>query len=130
MIERRAFVAAAGAMIVGLTARFAAAPQGTPKMYGLIGKMMSVPGRRDEVIAILLDGTNAMPGCLSYIVAKDPDDENGIWITEVWDGEASHAASLKLPSVTEAIAKARPLIAGFGQRLTTIPIGGVGLERR
>ena len=31
-----------------------------------------------------------MPGCLSYVVAKDPADENAIWITEVWDSQASH----------------------------------------
>lgn len=117
-------------MIFRLDARLAAAPQATPKMYGLIGKMTSVPGQRDQLIAILLAGTGAMPGCLSYVVAKDPADEDGIWITEVWDSEASHAASLKLPSVAEAIAKGRPLIAGFGQRFTTIPIGGHGLERR
>jgi quinol monooxygenase YgiN len=129
-IRRRAFVVTAGAMIGRLAARLAALPQGTPKMYGLIGKMMSVPGRRDELIAILLAGTGAMPGCLSYVVAKDPDDQDGIWITEVWDSEASHTASLKLPSVAEAIAKGRPFIAGFGQRVTTIPIGGQGLERR
>lgn len=129
-IERRAFVVGAGAMLVRLGERLAAAQQGTQKMYGLIGKMTSVPGQRDQLIAILLDGTRTMPGCLSYVVAKDPDDEDGIWITEVWDSEASHAASLKLPSVTEAIAKGRPLIAGFGQRFTTIPVGGHGLERR
>ena len=51
------------------------------------------------------------------------------WITEVWDSEASHAASLSLPSVKAAIARGRPLIAGFGQRFTTSPVGGHGLER-
>jgi len=99
-------------------------------MYGLIGKMTSVKGQRENLIAILLDGSRSMPGCLSYVVAKDSDDEDGVWITEVWDNEASHAASLTLPSVKEAIAKGRPLIAGFGQRVTTIPMGGHGLERR
>lgn len=117
-------------MLVRLGERLDAAQQGTEKMYGLIGKMTSVPGQRDRLIAILLDGTRTMPGCLSYVVAKDADDEDGIWITEVWDSEAGHAASLKLPSVTEAIAKGRPLIAGFGQRFTTMPVGGHGLDRR
>ena len=26
-----------------------------------------------------------MPGCLSYVVARDPTDADAIWITEVWD---------------------------------------------
>ena len=51
-------------------------------MYGLIGKMTAVEGRRDELIAVLLDGVAGMPGCLSYIVATDPADPNLIWITE------------------------------------------------
>ena len=32
-----------------------------------------------------------MPGCLSYVVATDPAEPNGIWITEAWDSQASHA---------------------------------------
>lgn len=96
-------------------------------MYGLIGKMFTAPGQRDALIAILLEGTDEMPGCLSYIIAKDPSDPNAIWITEVWDSQASHQASLSLPSVQQAIAKARPLIAGFGERFETEPVSGHGL---
>jgi quinol monooxygenase YgiN len=99
-------------------------------MYGLIGKMTTVPGQRDAFIAILLESTGQMPGCLSYVVAKDSEDENGIWITEVWDSEASHAASLALPAVKAAIAKGRPLIAGFSNRTVTIPVGGHGIPAR
>ena len=82
-------------------------------MYGLIGQFSAKPGQRDALIAILLEGTGGMPGCLSYIVAKDVADPDAIWITEVWDSQASHTASLKLPSVRAAIAKGRPLIAGI-----------------
>ena len=96
-------------------------------MYGLIGKMMVVPGKRDEVLDILLASTARMPGCLSYVVAKDAADANAIWITEVWDNKANHDASLSLPAVKDAIAKARPVIAGFGDGATTVPVGGVGL---
>ena len=96
-------------------------------MYGLIGSATAVEGKRDELIKILLEGVNDMPGCLSYIVAKDMADADALWITEVWTDKASHAASLKLPAVQAAIAKARPIIAGFGHRFETVPIGGVGL---
>lgn len=96
-------------------------------MYGLIGKMLAQPGKRDELIGLLLDGTGGMPGCFSYVVATDTADADAIWITEVWDGPASHQASLKLPAVQATIAKARPLITGFGERFETNPVGGVGL---
>jgi quinol monooxygenase YgiN len=96
-------------------------------MFGLIGKMMAVEGKRDELIAIMLAGVVNMPGCLSYIIAKDTSDGSAIWITEVWDSKMSHEASLSLPFVKETIAKARPLIAGFGDRVVTSPVGGHGL---
>ena len=96
-------------------------------MYGLIGKMTAVAGKRDELISILLEGVAEMPGCLSYVVAKDPADADAIWITEVWDSQESHKASLSLPSVKQAITRGRPLIAGFSNSTTTEPVGGHGL---
>lgn len=100
---------------------------GQSAMYGLIGKMRCAPGKRDEFVSILLGGTTTMPGCISYIVANDPTDDDAIWITEVWDSAASHRASLSLPEVQQAIAKGKPLIAGFGERFETVPLGGVGI---
>lgn len=98
-------------------------------MYGLIGKMIALPEQRDALAAILLEGLSGMPGCLSYIVATDPTDPNALWITEVWQSQESHRASLDLASVKQAIARGRPLIAGFGERFETVPIGGHGLVK-
>jgi quinol monooxygenase YgiN len=101
--------------------------EGVSEMYGLIGKMIAVAGHRDSLLTILFDSVGDMPGCLSYIIAKDPADENALWITEVWDSQTSHQASLSLPAVQQAIARARPLIAGFGEHIVTEPVGGYGL---
>ncbi len=98
-------------------------------MYGLIGRILAAPGRRDELIAILAPGKGGMPGCLSYIVATDPQNPDAIWVTEVWDTQEAHRASLQLPEVQAAIAKGRPLIAGFDSRAETAPVGGIGLPR-
>lgn len=103
-------------------------------MYGLIGKMLAVPGEREALLDLLLGGLAPMPGCLSYVVARDPADPDGLWITEVWDSKASHEASLALPAVRALIGRARPLIAGFASSVPTEPLGGLGLppgpERR
>jgi quinol monooxygenase YgiN len=96
-------------------------------MHGLMGKMNVAPGHRDAAIAMLLESTTDMPGCLSYVVARDPSDPEGIGISEVWDSEESHQASLALPAVRDAIARAKPMIAGFGMHVVTEPVGGVGL---
>ncbi|MBK9926966.1 MAG: antibiotic biosynthesis monooxygenase [Anaerolineales bacterium] len=96
-------------------------------MYGLIGKIKANAGERDALMSILLESATDMPGCLSYIVAKDPADADALWVTEVWEDQENHRNSLSLPSVQNAISRGRPLIAGFGERFETSPIGGHGL---
>jgi quinol monooxygenase YgiN len=123
-VTRRAAIAAL------VTAPAVAAESSPPStsagpMYGLIGKMRAQPGQRDALIAILAEGTAAMPGCLSYVIAKDASDPDALWITEAWVDAASHKASLGLPSVRAAIGKGRPMIAGFGERFETQPVAGI-----
>lgn len=96
-------------------------------MYGIIGKIRAVEGARDALATVLLEGTRGMPGCLSYVVASDPEDEDALWVTEIWETKASHEASLSLPGVQEAIRVGRPMIAGFGERYITTPLGGQGI---
>ena len=129
-MRRRDFLAASAIAIGAIGAPLWAAAEPRGDMYGMIGKITTISGKRDEFIAILLDGVGGMPGCLSYVVAKDTSDADAIWISEVWDSKASHDASLSLPSVKDAIAKGRPLIAGFSNNVVTAPVGGIGLPKR
>lgn len=69
-----------------------------------------------------------MPGCLSYVVAKDSAEENTVWVTEVWDSVASHDASLLLPSVRNAMPQAKAIVSSFDKIAVTTPTWGVGLE--
>ena len=96
-------------------------------MYGLIGKMTAIEGERENLASMLLEATQDMPGCLSYVIANDVSDDNALWITEVWEDSASHAASLTLPYVQAAIVRAKPLIAGFSNRVETVPIARHGM---
>ena len=98
-------------------------------MYGLIVKITTVPGKRDEMIAVLKESAADMPGCLSYVVANDPADENTLWVTEVWDSQASHDASLSLPAVKAAIPQGRALVSTFEKIAATTPVWGAGLPR-
>jgi len=125
-MERRSFLAASALLGVMGTAAVAADP--ARPLYGLIGKMKAVAGQRDALISAVLEGSASMPGCLSYIVAKDVDDADAIWITEVWDSEASHDASLQLPAVQASIAKARDFVASMETGVVTVPVGGIGLK--
>ena len=126
MIDRRTMVAAS--LIATLGGR-AFAAEGGKGMYGMIGKITAAPGQRDALAKLLLSGSADMPGCLSYVVSEDLNNPDALWVAEAWDSKDSHAASLKLPAVQAAIAKARPLIAGFDTAAELKPIGGIGLGR-
>jgi len=103
-------------------------------MHGFIGKLHAVPEARDARVDILLGGVSWMHRCLSCVVAHDPSDADAIWVTEVWESEHDHLASLHLASVGasvgDAIARSRPRIAGFGGRFVTPPVGWSGLARK
>lgn len=122
MPDRRDILTLAAAGIAA--SALPAAAQDAKARYGLIGQMLAKPGKRDELLAYLKAGTGGMLGCLSYIIALDATNPDALWITEVWDSKDSHMASLQLPAVREAISKARPIIAGFGERFETVPVAG------
>ena len=94
--------------------------------YGLIGQMMTQPGQRAELVAILSEGTGTMPGNIAYLIGEDSANPDAIWIVELWESKEAHAASLKLPAVQAAIKKGRPLIAGFGTRAEFKPVAKTG----
>jgi quinol monooxygenase YgiN len=91
-------------------------------MYGLMSRFKAQSGKRDELIAVMVEGSVKMAGCISYVIAKDPTDPDALWITEVWDNKESHAASLGIAEVKATIARAMPLIGGFDQRIETEPV--------
>jgi quinol monooxygenase YgiN len=117
MILSRRFFTLGGLMSVAVRA----AGEENKGMYGLIGQILTATENRDAVIDALRDGSKSMPGCVSYVVAKDAARDDAIWVTEVWTDKQSHQNSLGLPQVQQAIAKARPMIIGFGTRVETIP---------
>lgn len=96
--------------------------------YGLLGKLIAAPGKREELIGYLREGTGAMPGNILYVLSTSATEPDAVWIYEVWETKQHHTDSLKLPAVQAAIAKARPIIAGFGpERFEMTPVGGVGM---
>ena len=97
--------------------------------FGLYGKIVTQPGQRDAMVALLLEAAATMPdvpGCELYIINVAATEPDAIWVTEVWTTRADHAASLTRADVQALIARGRPLIAG-GERIEVIPLGGKGL---
>jgi quinol monooxygenase YgiN len=100
-------------------------------MYGMFGKLKTHPGKRDDMVKILLEAADSMhdlEGCYLYVVSKDATDPDTVWVTEAWRSQADHRASLAMPETQAAIARARPLIADLSGGIEIIPIGGKGLS--
>ena len=116
-----AAMAAAFLPITKLRALEAMMEEAAPQ-YGLIGQMIAKPGERAALVAALSEGTGAMPGNIAYLIGEDSANPDAVWIVELWDSKDSHAASLTLPAVQDAIRKGRPLIAGFGTRAEFKPV--------
>jgi quinol monooxygenase YgiN len=96
----------------------------------MYGKMIAQPGQRDALVEFLLEAAKLvgpLPGCELYVIGIVPSEPDTITVMELWRSEADHDASLKLDSVRALIAKAKPLIAGGGDRVRLIPVGGKGL---
>lgn len=81
-------------------------------MFMLHGRLGAHPGKRDELLLILSEDEQSepMPGCHLYLIAVDGTDPDGVWITEVWESEDAHTASLQLDRVKAQIARAMPIL--------------------
>jgi len=99
-------------------------------VYGYIVSMRTRPGKREEVVVLLLRSLDDLPaaGCLSYVVSECTDDADRIWVSEVWASAEHHAASLQLPETRAAIATVMPLLTGEFTRQETRVVGGLGLR--
>ena len=83
--------------------------------FANVGTLGAVPGKRDELVAHLTQGSDSMPGCLAYEVGVNDEEPDTVFVVELWESSEAHHASLALPEVRASIAAARPLLSGeFG----------------
>lgn len=81
--------------------------------YGLHGKLKAIKGEGDALAEILVQASalvSTAQGCHLYMVSKDAEDKESIWVTEVWDSKEDHDESLKIEGVRELISQAMPLL--------------------
>lgn len=98
--------------------------------YTLINKMVCKPGKRDEVIAILLESGKAFhdnPSCVLYLVYKDTNDPDVIWVEDAWTNQGDHTAAMNTSEMRPFIATCMSLLAGMPQQIAVKYVGGKGL---
>jgi quinol monooxygenase YgiN len=99
--------------------------------YLLHGKLVAKAGHREALAALLMEASKLMAtakGCKLYVVGHDHSDQNGVYITEIWESKADHDQSLSVQGVKELIMQAMPLLDGpptKGQEIELL--GGAGL---
>ncbi len=82
--------------------------------FANVGTLGTLPGKRDEVIAILTRPNEELlsAGCLLYEVGTNSEEPDTIFVAELWQSADAHNASLQLASVRAAITEAMPLLSG------------------
>lgn len=95
-------------------------------MHAMLGKMTATEGNGDVLAERMLQAARSMrevPGCRQYFIYRGEGED--IWISEFWDSQEAHEASLQNPATQAFIAETMPLIAGFDV-LPVTPLGGIG----
>ena len=83
--------------------------------YGLHGKLKATAGNGEMLAGILSHASRLVStaaGCHLYLVSRDLQEPDSIWVTEVWDSKAAHDQSLMIPGVRELIGQAMPILDG------------------
>jgi quinol monooxygenase YgiN len=105
--------------------------QNNMNKYLLHGKLTAKPALAGELANILIQASELVAtanGCNLYVISKDSNDLNSIWITEIWDNKEDHDNSLKVAGVRELIMKAMPILEVLPQKGQELEIlGGTGL---
>ena len=100
------------------------------RYYALINKLTAKPGKRDEVIELILESSKPFkdnPSCLFSLVYKDTEDPNIIWVEDVWTNKDDHTKALAQPELRPYIEKTIPLLEGKPEQHEIELAGGKGL---
>ncbi len=98
--------------------------------YGLVGKFTAVPGRRDDLLAILLKAAKLLEtnqGCIHYLVSTTVAP-NDIWVVETWESKADHDTALEPDDIKALIQQARPYISAMSDQTELQTHGGKGIN--
>lgn len=101
-----------------------------PNYYALINKLTAKPGKRDEVIELILESSKPFQNntsCLISLVYKDKKDPNVIWVEDVWTNKEDHMTALAQPELKPFIEKTIPLLESMPEQHEIVLAGGKGL---
>lgn len=95
--------------------------------YLLINKIKTKPGKRDEVVELLIKAGKVFDGndaCELYLVSLDKEKENVIWVQDVWKDSESHKRAMSDATMKRYVEKAIPLLEAMPQQFEIEAVGG------
>lgn len=98
--------------------------------YAQHAKMVVKPGMRDEAIRLLGENVAVLqqtPGCVYYLIST-PDEEDAIWISELWESLDAKEALAKNPESGKVMQQLMPLLTSVTDKATMTVVGGYGVE--
>lgn len=98
--------------------------------FGLFTTFKTHPGEQKALAEILLESAAALEkeaSCMAYIVGISEQDENTVYVSEIWTDEGHHRAALDNPSTKAIIERAMPLIEKVERNKELEVLGGKGL---
>ncbi len=101
-------------------------PAAAADRFGVIAHITAKPGQRDAMLDILKGAAGTMKGNISFVLAKDGKNPDGIWVTEIWESQEAHDAVLTTDAFKATMGKATPLMASMDQNEHTWPVAGSG----
>lgn len=90
--------------------------------FGMQVVLTAQQGMGGELAVIMLKASELVTSseqCLLYLVQISTSDADKILITEVWESQQAHQASLANSEVLALIGKAKPLISDMSHQLGT-----------
>ena len=100
-------------------------------MYYLQGSFVATEGQRDKLAEVLLKASELVEqvgGCHLYVVSTKADDDQSVFVTEVWDDKEAQEASLQNEDIRALIGQAMPIIDSASEnRLELETLGGLGI---
>ena len=98
--------------------------------YALLNKLTAKPGQRSSVADILIESGKLFddnPGCYLYLVSESAEDQNAIWVVDLWSTKEAHEEALKNPELRPYVEKSLPLLEGMPEQIEIRPLGGKDL---
>lgn len=92
------------------------------------GRMTAKDGRGEELAGLLLQAAAELedePGCLLYLINRQQDAPDTIWVTELWRSRADLDAVLVRIRDSDRVARSMALVAS-AEMVELDPLGGKG----